>query len=81
MFTSPLLRKNLEGANKVFPYIITVGPELERVAAEQGDLLKQFYLGEIANRSSNGPSSRRLAWSTRIINECHRDGAPHLFLC
>src|SRR5512136_638251 len=33
VFESPLLRKNLEGANKVFPYIITVGPELERAAA------------------------------------------------
>jgi hypothetical protein len=49
MFDSPLLRKNLERANKVFPYIITVGPELERAAAVQGDLLKQYYLEEIAN--------------------------------
>jgi hypothetical protein len=48
-FASPLLRKNLEGANKVFPYIITVGPELERAAAAQGDLLKQYYLEEMAN--------------------------------
>jgi len=48
-FDSPLLRKNLEGANKVFPYIITVGPELEHEAATQGDLLKQYYLEEMAN--------------------------------
>jgi len=48
-FDSPLLRKNLEGANKVFPYIITMGPELERAAAVQGDLLRQYYLEEIAN--------------------------------
>src|SRR4030042_2072002 len=48
-FESPLLRKNLETANKVFPYIITVGPELERAASAQGDLLKQYYLEEIAN--------------------------------
>ena len=48
-FESPLLRKNLETANKVFPYIITVGPELERAASAQGDLLKQYYLEEMAN--------------------------------
>ena len=32
-----------------FPYIITVGPELEQAAAAQDDLLKQYYLEEIAN--------------------------------
>ncbi|OGP57830.1 MAG: hypothetical protein A2162_00565 [Deltaproteobacteria bacterium RBG_13_52_11b] len=48
-FESPLLRKNLEAANKVFPYIITVGPELEHAASAQGDLLKQYYLEEMAN--------------------------------
>ena len=50
-FESPILRKNLEGANKVFPYIITAGPELERAAAAQGDLLKQYYLEEMANHA------------------------------
>lgn len=49
VFESPLLSKNLEPANKVFPYIITVGPELERAAAAMDDLLKQYYLEEIAN--------------------------------
>jgi hypothetical protein len=49
MFESPILSKNLDGANKVFPYIITVGPELERAASAQGDLLKQYYLEEMAN--------------------------------
>jgi hypothetical protein len=48
-FHSPILRKNLDPANKVFPYIITVGPELERAASAQGDLLKQYYLEEMAN--------------------------------
>jgi len=49
LFASSLLRRNLEGANKVFPYIITLGPELERAAAGQEDLLRQFYLEEIGN--------------------------------
>ncbi|HSA96101.1 MAG TPA: vitamin B12 dependent methionine synthase [Acidobacteriota bacterium] len=48
-FVSPVLRQNLENVNKVFPYIITVGPELERAASAQGDLLNQYYLEEIAN--------------------------------
>jgi hypothetical protein len=47
-FESPILRKNVEKAHKVFPYILTVGPELEREAA-RGDLLKGYYLEEIAN--------------------------------
>jgi hypothetical protein len=48
-FQSLLLRKNLDTANKVFPYILTVGPDLERFAGAQGDLLKQYYLEETAN--------------------------------
>lgn len=49
VFRSPLLRKILEASNKVFPYIVTVGHELERAAAAQGDLLRQYYLEEMAN--------------------------------
>jgi hypothetical protein len=48
-FESPILRKKLAATNKVFPYIVTVGPELERVAVGQEDLLKQYYLEEMAN--------------------------------
>ncbi|MGZ5424602.1 MAG: vitamin B12 dependent-methionine synthase activation domain-containing protein [Candidatus Aminicenantales bacterium] len=48
-FESPVLRQNLEKTNKVFPYIITVGPDLERAASAQDDLLKQYYLEEMAN--------------------------------
>ena len=48
-FESHILRNNLDRANKVFPYIITVGPELERAASAQSDLLKQYYLEEMAN--------------------------------
>jgi hypothetical protein len=53
-FKSHILRNNLDGANKVFPYIITVGPELERAASAQGDLLKQYYLEEMANIALEG---------------------------
>jgi hypothetical protein len=49
VFRSRVLRHNLDRAQKVFPYIMTVGPELEKTAASFGDLLKQYYLEEIAN--------------------------------
>jgi len=49
VFLSGVLRHNLENAQKVFPYIMTIGPELEKTASSLGDLLKQYYLEEIAN--------------------------------
>jgi hypothetical protein len=49
VFRSRILRHNLERAQKVFPYIMTVGPKLEKTAASFGDLLKQYYLEEMAN--------------------------------
>src|SRR5665647_668081 len=48
-FESLVLRQNLEKTNKVFPFIMTVGPDLERAASAQDDLLKQYYLEEMAN--------------------------------
>jgi hypothetical protein len=49
VFRSRVLRYNLDRAQKVFPYIMTIGPELEQRAASLGDLLRQYYLEEIAN--------------------------------
>jgi len=49
VFRSGVLRHNLESAQKVFPYIMTIGPKLEKTASSLGDLLKQYYLEEIAN--------------------------------
>jgi hypothetical protein len=49
VFRSRVLRHNLDRAQKVFPYIMTVGRELEKTAATFGDLLKQYYLEETAN--------------------------------
>jgi hypothetical protein len=69
-FQSPVLRKNLDLTNKVFPYIITIGPELEREAAAQGDLLKQYYLEEMANIALEHAA----AWLTGQIEESHGVG-------
>jgi hypothetical protein len=49
MFRSRVLRDNLDKIIRVFPYIVTVGPALEREAGVQDDLLKQYYLEEMAN--------------------------------
>jgi len=49
VFRSRVLRHNLDRAQKVFPYIMTIGPALEKRAASLGDLLRQYYLEEIAN--------------------------------
>jgi len=49
VFRSRVLRYNLDRAQKVFPYIMTIGPALEKRAASLGDLLRQYYLEEIAN--------------------------------
>ncbi len=48
-FQSRILRANLDGVHKVFPFILTVGGKLEAEAATSGDLLRQFYLEEAAN--------------------------------
>jgi len=66
-FRSLILRKKLEGAEKVFPYIITVGPELERAAAKQGDLLRQYCLEEIANHALEQAAD----WLARHLEERH----------
>ncbi|MBA2883142.1 hypothetical protein HNR65_003503 [Desulfosalsimonas propionicica] len=48
-FQSRVLRKNLEAARRVFPFVITIGAQLEETAAAQSDYLEQYYLDTIAN--------------------------------
>lgn len=48
-FRSRVLRRNLDQAQKVFPFIMTAGPALEAAASSAGDLLRQYYLEEMAN--------------------------------
>lgn len=48
-FTSRVLRVNLSKIERVFPYVMTIGRELENKAISLGDLLKQFYLDTIGN--------------------------------
>jgi len=49
IFESTVLRKNLAQVERVFPYIITVGRELEKKAGSMDDLLEQYYLEAMAD--------------------------------
>lgn len=48
-FTSRVLSVNLDGIERVFPYVMTIGRELETVATSFGNLVKQFYLETIGD--------------------------------
>ena len=46
---SHVLRRNLDRAGKVFPFVITIGARLEEKAKEGKDFLEQYYLDNIGN--------------------------------
>ena len=48
-FTSRVLRKNLEEAERVFPYVITIGDKLKEKGSESKDLIKEYYFDVIGN--------------------------------
>jgi hypothetical protein len=43
-FVSKVLRKNLDQVERVFPYVITIGPGLEETVRQCADVLEQYYL-------------------------------------
>ena len=49
-FTSRVLSVNLEHVERVFPYIVTCGHELENIDTDY-DMLKQYWLDEIKAKS------------------------------
>jgi hypothetical protein len=72
LFRSRVLRANLDRVQKVFPFIMTVGGELEAKAAATGDLLQQYYLEEAANLILEAGAG----WLARRLGE--RWGLPDL---
>jgi hypothetical protein len=48
VFTSRVLRVNVEKAHKVFPFIVTCGVELHEWAGSMDDLLQRFWADAIA---------------------------------
>jgi hypothetical protein len=55
LFHSRILRKNLEPVEKVFPYVLTIGPDLETQAAGD-DLLHRYYLETLADMALGAAS-------------------------
>ena len=49
LFKSRVLRKNLDNVGRVFPYIVTIGNNLEDKSSASKDLLDQYYLDVIGN--------------------------------
>lgn len=47
VFTSRALRRNFEGINRVFPYIVTCGTEVDEADLTEGDFLKSFWLDSV----------------------------------
>ncbi len=48
-FSSKVLRKNLEDVQRVFPFVVTLGPRVDEMLKGEGDFLRQYYLDTIAN--------------------------------
>jgi hypothetical protein len=47
--TSKVLRRNLDKAERVFPYVITLGGDLEQRIKSMKELLSQYFLDTIGN--------------------------------
>ncbi len=61
-FTSRVLRINLDGVERVFPYVVTCGAELDEMAGRQGDMLLGYCLEIIKERALGA------AWT--CLREC-----------
>ena len=47
--TSRVLRKQLDKVNRVFPYVISIGKQLEEKIRDCKDILDQYYLDTVGN--------------------------------
>jgi hypothetical protein len=46
-FKSKVLRKNLDAVERIFPYVVTIGPEFEEDVRNCDDILRKYYLDMI----------------------------------
>jgi len=46
---SKVLRKNLNDVERLFPYVVTIGPGLEKASSKTNDPLEKYYLDVIGN--------------------------------
>lgn len=47
VFTSRVLRVNLDTVERVFPYVVTAGRELDEIVIEKYDFLNRYYFDQI----------------------------------
>jgi hypothetical protein len=69
-FTSRALRRNMDGVQRVFPYVATCGSEVDEIPIPQGDFLKGFWL-DVMKADLLASSVRRL---NELIQRKHRLG-------
>jgi hypothetical protein len=48
-FTSRVLRRNLDGVGRAFPFVLTIGKAMDEIIDASGDMLEKYLLDEIAN--------------------------------
>jgi hypothetical protein len=48
-FRSRVLRRNLEGIGRVFPFVMTIGEAFDRIMDRTGNVLEKYLLHEIGN--------------------------------
>ncbi len=66
-FRSRLLRSHLDKIERVFPYLITIGAELEAAAAAKDDLLDQYALETAADLALAAAGARLEARLRRVF--------------
>ncbi len=75
-FTSPILKANLGRIERVFPYVVTCGKELDDIQVPSDDFMKEFWLDtikEMALRDSikylRDHLKKRICSGTHFIDE------------
>jgi len=48
-FASRVLRRNLDGVGRVFPFVLTIGRALDDIIEARADMLEKYLLDEIGN--------------------------------
>jgi hypothetical protein len=66
-FRSRVLRSNLESVERVFPYVLTMGGRLEKAAAAQDDLLRQYAFEIVADLALADAGARLEAHIRRLF--------------
>jgi hypothetical protein len=66
VFRSRILRVNLDNVFRVFPFLITVGPDLENASGRSDDLLHRYYLETLADLALD---AARAGFQARLARE------------